>query len=294
MSWFNPLAHRLLMFGAYRFPLWLRQFDRAVNTRRMLQQYRAVLDANPPLDGIHAGKKAFVIGNGPSIGKQDLTLARGHVVFVMNEFHKHQDYARIRPTYHYVFDDGLFEEIPYAVLFRSQLMASQIDGTMFVVPATLHPIARHRSSQFPAGTTAGVLNYNRMRELTPDQLAQLNFGLTLPWFFNVAQHCILHGILMGCREIVLLGLDHNYHLLNSEDQYFFAESHIDRTPAYDYDLLGKTNGSYYWWLTQIWEDHILLKQFAASRGVSIINATHGGLLDVYPRKRFESLVEKSG
>jgi len=54
---------------------------------------------NAELKNIHLGKRAFIIGNGPSILRQDLTKLKGEITFVLNDFFLHPQYHEISPTY---------------------------------------------------------------------------------------------------------------------------------------------------------------------------------------------------
>jgi uncharacterized iron-regulated protein len=39
-----------------------------------------------------------------------------------------------------------------------------------------------------------------------------------------------------------------------------------------------------------WKDYRLMNEYAASKGVKIINATNGGLLDVFERRELTQLI----
>jgi hypothetical protein len=50
---------------------------------------RDLLNQNEKLRNCHRGQRCFVIGNGPSLTKQDLAPLDGEITFVMNAFWKH-------------------------------------------------------------------------------------------------------------------------------------------------------------------------------------------------------------
>ena len=54
---------------------------------------------NAELKNIHLGRRAFIIGNGPSILKQDLTKLKGEITFALNDFFLHPQYREISPMY---------------------------------------------------------------------------------------------------------------------------------------------------------------------------------------------------
>ncbi len=75
------------------------------SVRRWASLYRYWLrfglkeEKNLELKDKHLGHRAFIIGNGPSILKQDLTQISGEVTFVLNSFFHHPQYEQINPTY---------------------------------------------------------------------------------------------------------------------------------------------------------------------------------------------------
>src|SRR4051812_13425127 len=50
---------------------------------------KGLLQQNEKLRGCHRNQRCFVIGNGPSLAKQDLAPLAGEITFVMNAFWKH-------------------------------------------------------------------------------------------------------------------------------------------------------------------------------------------------------------
>ena len=55
----------------------------------------------------YAGKRCFVIGNGPSLTKEDLELLRNEVTFASNRIYKMFDKTDWRPTFYAVFDESV-------------------------------------------------------------------------------------------------------------------------------------------------------------------------------------------
>ncbi|WEZ85815.1 hypothetical protein P6U16_22625 (plasmid) [Rhizobium sp. 32-5/1] len=56
----------------------------------------------------HAGKRAFIIGNGPSINGQDLTLLKDEITFATNWFINHPNFSAINPDYYCVSSHEMF------------------------------------------------------------------------------------------------------------------------------------------------------------------------------------------
>ena len=56
---------------------------------KLSPEQKRLLQQNESLRGRHRGQRCFVIGNGPSLKKQDLATLANEVTFVMNAFWKH-------------------------------------------------------------------------------------------------------------------------------------------------------------------------------------------------------------
>ena len=57
------------------------------------------------------GKRCFIIGNGPSLKKQDLTLLKDEFSFVTNHFINHKDLKAINPNFYCASDMQFFNPI---------------------------------------------------------------------------------------------------------------------------------------------------------------------------------------
>src|SRR5437870_4954347 len=51
------------------------------------------------LKDIHRGKRCFILGNGPSLKQQDLSLLRDEHVFVTNWFVLQEEFQKLRHSY---------------------------------------------------------------------------------------------------------------------------------------------------------------------------------------------------
>ncbi|HRW61723.1 MAG TPA: hypothetical protein P5340_13855, partial [Defluviicoccus sp.] len=79
---------------------------RQQNSRAYLES--GAYDRIAALAGLHAGRRAFIIGNGPSINGQDLTLLQNEITFVTNWFVNHPRFTEINPAYYCVSSHEMF------------------------------------------------------------------------------------------------------------------------------------------------------------------------------------------
>ena len=97
------------------------------------------------------------------------------------------------------------------------------------------------------------------------------------------------AVYLGFKEIYLIGFDCNW-LADTGASYHFYDQH-EHFPEFD-SIAKDSRGIGYESFLQIiqreFESHRLIRSKAESLGVRIVNATEGGLLDVYPRASYAS------
>lgn len=152
----------------------------SADNRRLLTSFR----------NLHAGQRCIVMGNGPSLGKMDLTCLRGEVTFGTNRIYLLYDKLPFVPTYYTCMNELVLEQFQ-------------------------HEISPLASMKF--------VNWNRRRLFAPSpSLACLRAGLTLIDFFGtdltaticsggtVTYVALQLAYFMGFRTIILVGVDHRF------------------------------------------------------------------------------------
>jgi hypothetical protein len=110
---------------------------------------------------------------------------------------------------------------------------------------------------------------------------------------TVLTQCLAVAIYMGFKEIFLLGfdLDQAFRMINRETLRFYGQSPITSNKA-DIKLEQGVWLSGEDWINHwsIWRQCNMLKDAAEQRGSTIINATRGGLLDMFERRTYEDII----
>ena len=111
---------------------------------------------------------------------------------------------------------------------------------------------------------------------------------------TVITQCITIALYMGFKEIHLAGFDLDQIFQRSkggDKMRFYGHSEITKNKA-ELDGLDKSfsTGRHFFntWLT--WRQLILLGKYAESKGIKITNVAAGGILEIFPRYDFESVV----
>jgi len=251
------------------------------------KEEREVIEGNKVFRNRHKGKRCFVIGNGPSIGHQDLSPLQDDITFVMNGFWKHEIVKLWQPTYFFFADTVLFDRSAPSKEFFDGLREVIHESTFFA-PLTQRSVIIEEDL-LPLEPTRFYAPLGRfIHELETDE----NFDLTrkIPDVLTVAHIALLSAIYMGCSPIYLMGQDYDWLVHRGNSAFYFFPGHtLNNHPnargnlqAYDEEMQS---------LVRVWIGFRKLKSFAEGKDIKIYNATHGGYLDVFERVPYESLVE---
>ncbi|WP_416672048.1 FkbM family methyltransferase [Egbenema bharatensis] len=224
-------------------------------------------------------KRAFVIGNGPSLNQTDLNLLRNEVTFGVNGiFLKFKD-TDFRPTF-YVVEDHLVAED------RGEKI-NQIQG-----PIKLFPI--YLGYCLNEGDDTVFYNHIPRRsyphgfDFSMDASEHTYAGCTVTF------SCLQLAYYMGFKEIYLIGVDCNYEIPKDvEEKEEYSVKILDMKTSdpnhFDPDYFGK---GYRWHDPQVDKmrgAYQEARKVCEANGVTIYNATIGGQLEVFPRVDYYSL-----
>ena len=236
----------------------------------------SILQRNAKFRNMYAGRRCFVIGNGPSLNKQDLTPLANEVTIVMNQFNMHPIINQWKPTFFCMAeprenmkpeDLPLFLEGIEAQAYFYRIEFKEIfDKNRFVDPEKVY--------------------YLKMWGLLASRSA-IDLSRTIPGCRTTAHMALMLALYLGCSPIYLIGLDHDWLAHRSVERHFYASSASSVGASDDlstYSYKSMVEGTLHTW--RIYES---LNDIASKQGISIYNATAGGFLDVFPRADFASL-----
>lgn len=226
------------------------------------------------LKDLHAGKRCFIIGNGPSLRPEDLTRMQenGDITFAFNRIYHIFDQTPWRPTY-YISQDQ-------KILAGSVAEVEAMQAERKFVPVEM--------GWYMDVDVKGVQHFhivNREENSLPDFSTDISKEIvnSSTVVFSAAQIAVY----MGIREIYLIGVDHHFQVSqnnkgeivvdNSVKDYFTDKYNTDKAQLYIPNTEKST-------LT-----YISMKQHCDRLGVQVYNATRGGKLEVFPRKDLDSL-----
>jgi N-acetylneuraminate synthase len=245
--------------------------------------------ANRALKDRHAGQRCFVLATGPSIKKQSLGRLAGQTCISVSNFFVHPDAAAIAPRYHVIapHHPPITEEA-WAAWMREVATGTGDAALLFGVT----DIERNAAAGCFAGRQQFHLGFGTPIDLLTAHGADLTRPLPTPQ--SVTVMACYAALYMGFSEIVLLGCDHDWILhLNVSSHFYGEEKHALNQAGYQEYFGERGFDGYCGDYVRLWEQYRAVKAVADSRGCRIINATAGGLLDVFPRASLESLLDGS-
>lgn len=228
--------------------------------------------------------RCFVIGNGPSLNETSLKLLRDEVTFATNGFFLKLPELNWAPTY-YVVEDHLVAEDRADEINR-------LRGFNKLFPASLAYIL----NEDPDTTFFD----HRPRKSFPDGF-DFSFEADKNTYAGgtVTFTCMQLAAFMGFKEIYLIGVDASYAVpddakISGDHRVKEIDMESDDPNHFHPDYFGKGKR---WHEPNV---DVMLKAYeeaereTRTKGVSIINATKGGKLEVFPRTYYESLFKPKG
>jgi len=254
----------------------VRQLHKAVNVSKTL----LALDENTrrwdALRGSLAGKRVFLIGNGPSLNVTPLYLLQDEVTLCFNRFYLVHERIAWRPYFYMCIDPEVLPDITPDI--------------------NLHA-PEYRWLCLHALHSRGVARRDNLL-LMHHVIGVPYFSRRLPLFGSggsVAYAALQALLFLGAAEIILIGVDQNYVLhttAKTTSGIRIKSEHDDDPNHFDPRYFGA--GRRYHQPVHATRERMIraftrAREVADAQGVMIRNAGVGGELEVYPRVPFESL-----
>ena len=245
-------------------------FDLAAQGIAVTENERRLL----ALKNRHQGRRCFVIGNGPSLRQTNLDKLKDEITIGCNGIFLLFDETAFRPTY-YTVEDRLVAEDRASII-------NTLDGMTKVLPIDL----KHHLK--PDDNTVYInflRQYPGFPKFTDTFESHVYFGGTVTYLnLQLARY-------LGCDEIYLVGVDHNYQKKAPTDKQEgnVITSTVDDVNHFHPDYFGP---GYRWHdprVDRMEQAYLEARRYAEANGFTIYNATIGGALEVFPRVDFDSL-----
>lgn len=268
----NNKAIRCLIYPFYNIYMvyLLRCYEKSEDSQYVQEKYRK-----------YAGKRCFVIGNGPSLIPADLEKTRNEITFASNRIYNIFDQTDWRPTFYLSLDVNAMPfmitnirgigNFPKFINYRAKKLGRQPEDN-------IHYLFCHGHFRInPYQPQATALYDDASKYITKVSTVTVN--------------AIELAMYMGFSEIYLLGVDNNYAKKIDKNGKIYDDPTVKSSYFVGMkDSQGKLgDGVSAQNVEAMNYSYQLAKKFADEHGVKIYNATRGGKLEVFPRVDFDSL-----
>ena len=268
--------------------------------RKILHPEIRTIQNNKRFKNCHAGKRCFIVGNGPSLKMEDLSLLRDEIVFTVNQAARIPQFKSLKSNYHFCADNIFFRkngdqpEDPelFNVLFSETDHNSEIEYFFpFQQMGFIHG--------FHIDDKLNVNYYypESFYTIYDGFHDSIDFTKPIPVFGTIIHTCICMAVYMGFSEIYLLGCDctgivgtiKSILHQNDDQDYAYSISNEEKTRmekmlerrSYEEFLTNYTNSII---------DYRRLCQYCRSRNISLVNCSGETVIKSIPRMRLADVL----
>jgi hypothetical protein len=210
-------------------------------------------------------EELYIILNGPSIKKQDLSLLSGKSLLFVNRGFQHPLYETLKPKYHMFIDPKML---------NGEWSLDWIDFILNIVPniTFIFPVSWASKKQLKPFIDREI-SICWLNDSTPATL------------LGVGGYSIRFGIQNKIKKIFFTGFEATglaHEMINSQSHFYGVNKENLKKTCSDYvsDL---------YMFSRHLRDLTKLSLEAKSNNIEVINLTEGGLLDMFPKLKFEHL-----
>ena len=241
------------------------------------------------LKGAYTGRRCFLMGNGPSLNAMDLDRFAGEYVWGTNRCYLLFDRIQWRPAFYMSVDTRVLPDIADEV----DAVRRQLPNTVFFFPAHFRDDGVLRAS-------ANLYWY----EEKPINESRLPFGMfardVSEWVSaarTVTVACLQLAVYLGFNPIYLIGCDTSYSVpstvrFEDADRDEIVSTRDDDPNHFDPRYFGTGRKWHEPHVERMLFHYEQAKRACDELHVQVYNATVGGKLEVFPRVRYEDVLNQ--
>jgi len=216
---------------------------------------------------IHNNESCFIIGNGPSLNKMDLSLLRDYNTFGLNKIYLMFDKVDLNLNYHVAVNPLVIEQ--------SITEFEKLKCPSFLAYRTAHKLARNSGNLYYLATDSQFpVQYSFYSDISKP----ITEGYTVTY---VAMQIAFY---MGFKNVFLIGIDHSFKAAGrpNEEQLMAGEDQNHFDPRYF--------SNQQWHLPDLEASELsyhTAKFFYNRAGRQILDATIDGKLRIFPKISYE-------
>jgi hypothetical protein len=217
-----------------------------------------------------AGKRCFVIGNGPSLKQTDLSLLKNEYTFGMNRIYLAFEEHGFQTSFLVAVNNLVIEQCYQD--FQSLTLPKFFSWR---AKNLLYPIGK------PDANTHFLFTTYTGQKFARQGYARFWEGATVTYV------CLQLAFCMGFKKVILIGVDHNFDTKGNANQIVVSTGEDQNHFSSDY--FGK---GFRWQLPDLEtseKSYQLAREVYRAEGRQIVDATIGGKLSVFPKVEYIGL-----
>lgn len=263
---------------------------------------KIVLQSRPVSAGTPGKGTIVIMGNGPSLAdtiRDDRRLLEVFPTLAVNFAAIAPEFRQLRPEYYLLADPHFFKDSDEGNLGLLRAGLATVDWPMTLyVPRTLRKKAM-RLYGANANITLRYFNFVGAEGFRWFERAAYASRLAMPRPRNVLVPAIMAAIAEGFSTIIIVGADHSWmktiwvtddNEVVSVQPHFYAESKSEESRI-RHDYRNRKLHEVVESFAIAFKSYHKIADYAASKGVTIINATPGSYIDAFERRDAGSLIE---
>lgn len=251
----------------------------------------SVLKRNQELKNKYQGQKLFILGSGPSIKKEDLSVLEGQNIMTQNNFHMHDKIGVLKPKFHVVVPKYQSKGYDKDWIEWIQDMEEKLPSDC------IYFFGKNTKYLIDSKTNMGARTYYMEQGLNPLFVNQTNCDISRR-IMNVPSaitQCVMAAVYMGFSEIYLLGMDLDQIVqlgAGRDNLRWYGHSKITANQAeQDIEATILKSGNIYFEHWKMWRQLNMINEYAEGQNIRIANASKYGLLNVFPRIPLEEALK---
>ncbi|MCZ6770871.1 MAG: DUF115 domain-containing protein [Proteobacteria bacterium] len=238
------------------------------------------------LKDTRVGERCFVVGNGPSLNKMDLERFKNDYMWGSNKIYLLFDRISWRPSFYVAADRRVVPDISTEI----ERLMGELRQTVFFLPSLFGEdrIVKSHDQLYWYNEKGWSRSGPPEKAFRPDA----SNGVAQPSTVTVT--ALQLAVYLGFNPIYLIGCDTSYTVPSSVkfeggDRLKIVSTQDDDPNHFDPSYFGKGSKYHDPRVDRMIVHYELSKQVCDSLGVSIVNATVGGKLEVFPRVDYREL-----
>lgn len=266
-------------------------------------ELKETLANNKKFKDLYKNKRCFIVGNGPSLNKQNLLHIKDEYLFVVNSFPHTELYDVLKPQFFVTWDAIQFDwgNPEYG---ENRINLFKKIGEYNPDTICILPVREKRKIE-----SKNILNNKNIlysywgAKWKKYKKTGFNFESQIPECNNVVDIAIMAAIYLGFSEIYLLGVDmtdffkmYEYSWEGKVDpkyEHFYEHSKEEDKIFKEVMFPESTNEA----RLRVAADKLMffryINDIAIKKNVKIVNMTEGGGLDVFPREKYSDWIKKN-